>query len=70
MGGYLKYFYKLYLNSLKRNLIGARSIKIWKLNQCTEIEESSNFGNFLYEFRWLEILKIIIQYGFISNYCD
>ena len=29
------------------DLIGARSIKVWKLNQCTEIKEPSNFGNLL-----------------------
>ncbi len=27
--------------------IAARSIKIWKLNQCTEIEHSLNLGNLL-----------------------
>ena len=34
-------------NNSDLDLIGARSIKVWKLNQSTEIEEFSNFGNFL-----------------------
>ena len=29
------------------NEIGTRSIKVWKLNQCPEIKESSNFRNLL-----------------------
>jgi uncharacterized protein YjbI with pentapeptide repeats len=34
-------------NNSALDLIGARSIKVWKLNQSTEIEKSSNFGNLL-----------------------
>ena len=40
-------FIKTKFNNSDLDLIGARSIKVWKLNQCTEIEESSNFGNLL-----------------------
>ena len=40
-------FIETKFNNSDLNLIGARSIKVWKLNQCTKIEESSNFGNFL-----------------------
>ena len=40
-------FIETKFNSSDLDLIGARSIKVWKLNQCTEIEDSSNFGNFL-----------------------
>jgi uncharacterized protein YjbI with pentapeptide repeats len=29
------------------DLIGVRDVKIWNLNHCTEIKESSNFGNVL-----------------------
>jgi hypothetical protein len=40
-------FIKTTVNNSDVDLIGARSIKVWKLNQFTEIEESSNFGIFL-----------------------
>ena len=40
-------FIKTKFNNSDLDLIGARSIKVWKLNQCTEIEESSNFGDLL-----------------------
>jgi hypothetical protein len=40
-------FIKTKFNNSDLDLIGARSIKVWKLNQCIEIEESSNFGNLL-----------------------
>jgi uncharacterized protein YjbI with pentapeptide repeats len=40
-------FIETKFNSSDLDLIGARSIKVWKLNHCTEIEESSNFGNLL-----------------------
>ena len=40
-------FIETKFNSSDLDLIGTRSIKVWKLNQCTEIEESSNFGNLL-----------------------
>lgn len=38
-------FIKTNFNNSDLDLIEARSIKIWKLNQWTEIEKSSNFGN-------------------------
>ncbi len=40
-------FIKTKFNNSDLDLIGARSIKVWKLNQCIEIEESSNFGDLL-----------------------
>lgn len=40
-------FTKTKFNNSDLDLIIARSIKVWKLNQCTEIKKSSNFGNFL-----------------------
>jgi uncharacterized protein YjbI with pentapeptide repeats len=40
-------FIETKFNKSDLSLIGARSIKVWKLNQCTEIENPSNFGNLL-----------------------
>ena len=40
-------FIKMKFNNSGLDLIEARFIKVWKLNQCTEIEDSSNFGNLL-----------------------
>ena len=40
-------FIKTKFNNSDLDLIGAQSIKVWKLNQCTEIEKSSHFGNLL-----------------------
>ena len=40
-------FIKTKFNNSDVNLVGARSVKVWKLNQCTEIKESCNFGNLL-----------------------
>ena len=40
-------FIKTKFNNSNLDLIGARFIKVWKSDQCTEIAESSNFGNFL-----------------------
>jgi len=40
-------FIKTKFNNSDLDLIGARSIKVWKLNQYTEIKESSNFGDLL-----------------------
>jgi uncharacterized protein YjbI with pentapeptide repeats len=40
-------FIETKFNYSNLDLIGAQSIKVWKSNQCTEIEKSSNFGNFL-----------------------
>jgi len=40
-------FIEMKFNNSNLDLIGARSIKVWKSNQCTEIEKSSNFGNLL-----------------------
>ena len=40
-------FIKTKFNNSDLDLIGARSIKVWKLNQCTEIKKSSNFVNLL-----------------------
>ena len=40
-------FIETKFNNSDLDLIGARSIKVWKLNQCIEIEESSNFGDLL-----------------------
>ena len=42
-------FIETKFNNSNLDLIVARSIKVWKLNQCTEIEKSSNFGNLLEE---------------------
>ena len=39
------------------DLIAALSVKVWKLNQCTEIKESSNLGNCLKN-RSCDILKL------------
>jgi len=36
---------KFYSSDL--DLIGATFVKVWKLNQCTEIKDSSNLGNLL-----------------------
>ena len=40
-------FIKTKFNNSNLDLIGAQSTKVWKLNQCNEIEESSNLGNLL-----------------------
>jgi uncharacterized protein YjbI with pentapeptide repeats len=42
----LEFIETKFINS-NLDLIGADSIKVWKLNQCTEIEDSSDFGNVL-----------------------
>ena len=40
-------FIKTKFNNSDLDLIGAESIKVWKLNQCIEIESSDNFGDLL-----------------------
>jgi len=40
-------FIKTKFNNSNLDLITADSVKVWTLNQCTEIEESSSLGNFL-----------------------
>ena len=40
-------FIKTKFNNSNLDLIGARSIKVWKLNQYIEIKKSSNFGDLL-----------------------
>jgi uncharacterized protein YjbI with pentapeptide repeats len=40
-------FIKTKFSNCDLDFILARSIKVWKLNQCTEIETHSNFGNLL-----------------------
>jgi uncharacterized protein YjbI with pentapeptide repeats len=40
-------FIETKFNDSDLDCISALSIKVWKLNQCTKIEGSSNFGNLL-----------------------
>lgn len=45
-------FIKTKFRNSDLDLIRAESIKVWQLNQCTEIEKSSNFGNLLENMRF------------------